>query len=312
LTTALKYSLLVPCYNSERFIDGFLASIGKLNKAFDEVLFYDDASTDNTVSVLQKRGCTVIRGETNKGPGFARNTLASAAKGQWFHFHDIDDLLEPDYLVKTAAIAQTGNYDVVLCNVDWYSTDQKTILLSWKYSNEQIKQNPVSYTIGHPIGGINGLYRKEKFTAAGGFDTSLRIWEDADLHVRLAGAGARFYVIEEVLSISIRYSNSASQDQTAGWLTRLSLLQAYQKQYADKIIRDMIGRQAQLTASKLILSRQYDAAKSALKLSELCGLKVPDSKSPVWRVLNTILPARLRIKLRMAQLKFAFKNSAND
>ncbi|QEC77921.1 glycosyltransferase [Mucilaginibacter ginsenosidivorax] len=305
------YSLLVPCYNSERFIDGFLANINKLNKAFDEVLFYDDASIDNTVAILQQKGCTVIKGEVNRGPGFARNSLASAAKGQWFHFHDIDDLLDPDYLTKTATAAQTGNSDVVLCNVDWYSTDQKTILLSWKYSDEQIKQNPVSYTIGHPIGGINGLYRKEKFTAAGGFDTSLRIWEDADLHVRLAGAGAKFCVIEEVLSISIRYSNSASADQTAGWLTRLGLLQAYQKQYTDKKVRDMVGRQAQLTASKLILSRQFDAAKSALKLSELSGLKVPDSKSPAWRILNTILPAWLRIKLRIAQLKFAFKNSPN-
>jgi glycosyltransferase involved in cell wall biosynthesis len=306
------YSLLVPCYNSERFIDGFLANINNLNKAFDEILFYDDASTDHTVSVLQARGCTVIKGETNQGPGFARNTLASTAKGNWFHFHDIDDFLDPDYLVKTAAIAQTSNYDVVLCNVDWYSTDQKTILLSWKYSNEQINQDPVSYTIGHPIGGINGLYRKEKFTAAGGFNTSLRIWEDADLHVRLAGAGSRFYVIEEVLSISIRYSNSASADQTSGWLTRLTLLKTYQKQYTDKNVMHMIGKQAQLTASKLILSRQYPAAKSALRLSELCGLKVPDSKNPVWGIINAILPSWLRINLRMTQLKIVFKNSADD
>jgi glycosyltransferase involved in cell wall biosynthesis len=306
------YSLLVPCYNSEKFIDGFLANISNLNKAFDEVLFYDDASTDNTVSVLQAKGCTVIKGETNRGPGFARNTLASAAKGDWFHFHDIDDFLDPDYLVKTVAVAQTGNYDVVLCNVDWYSTDQKNILLSWKYSNEQINQSPVSYTIGHPIGGINGLYRKEKFTAAGGFDTSLRIWEDADLHVRLAGAGTRFYVIEEVLSISIRYSNSASADQTSGWLTRLTLLKTYQKHYTDKNVLRTIGKQAQLTASKLILSRRYPDAKSALRLSELCGLKVPDSKSPVWGVINAILPAWLRINLRMTQLKIAFKNSVDD
>jgi len=305
------FSLLVPCYNSERFIDGFLANIDKLNKPFDEVIFYDDASTDNTVTLLTKRGCTVIKGDENKGPGFARNMLAAAAEGQWIHFHDIDDFLAPDYLAKTATVAQTGNYDVVLCNVDWYDTDQKNILISWKYSNGQINQDSVSYTIAHPIGGINGLYRKEKFLATGGFNTSLRIWEDADLHVKLAGKGARFYVIEEVLSISIRYSNSASADQTAGWLTRLNLLTSYQKLYFDKTIRITIGRQAQLAASILIMAQQYDAAKRALKLSELCGLKVPDGKSSVWRILHIMLPAWLRIKLRMAQLKFAFKKSPN-
>ncbi|WP_184544976.1 glycosyltransferase family 2 protein [Mucilaginibacter sp. FT3.2] len=305
------YSLLVPCFNSEQFIDGFLANIGKLNKPFNEVLFYDDASTDNTVNLLTARGCTVIKGAINKGPGFARNALAAAAQGEWLHFHDIDDLLDPDYLAKVAAIAQTGNYDIVLCNVDWYNTDQKKIVLSWKYSNELIKQNPVAYTIGHPIGGINGLYRKEKFTASGGFDISLRIWEDADLHVKLAGNGARFYVIEEVLSISIRYPNSASANQTAGWLTRLGLLTSYQKLFVDAMARIIIGKQAQLTASTLIMAKQFDAAKSALELSELCGLQVPDNSNSVWALLRVLLPASLRIKLRLAQLKIAFKKSTD-
>jgi glycosyltransferase involved in cell wall biosynthesis len=308
----IKVSLLVPCFNSARFIHGFLKNIAALNKPFDEILFYDDASTDNTAAILTTKGYKVIKGMTNQGPGFARNMLALSATGSWFHFHDIDDFLNPDYLLKTSTIAQTDSYDVILCDVDWYDADQKNILLSWKYHHSLINQNPVSYTIGHPIGGINGLYRKETFIAMGGFNTTLRIWEDADLHVKLAGAGARFYIIEEVLSISIRYSGSASTNQTVGWLNRLALLSSYESTYTDRVVRTTIGKQAQLTASKLILARQYGAAKSALKLSELCGLKVPDSNNPVWHLINTILPARLRIKLRMAQLKIAFKNNTNE
>lgn len=307
----MLYSLLVPCYNSEKFLEGFLNNIAKLIKPFDEILFYDDASTDNTVSVLRAKGYTVIEGEVNRGAGFARNVLAAHANGEWIHFHDIDDFLDPAYLKETAPIALTNRYDVILCNVDWYDSTQSNIMLSWIYSDEKIKQAPLEYTISNPIGGINGLYRKEKFTKTGGFNTTLRIWEDADLHVKLAACNARFYVIEKVLSIAVRHENSASSNQVSGWLNRLSLLTSYQQQFTGKDTQKVIGQQAQFAASRLIMAQQYAAAKSALKLSELCGLKVPDNSNPVWSLLRFILPASFRVHLRMTQLKIAFKKNIN-
>jgi len=306
------YALLVPCYNAEDYIAGFMRNLGELSRSFDEVIFYDDASTDNTLAILSQQGCRVISGEVNRGPGYARNSLVSATGCRWFHFHDIDDRMDRDYLKKTAEIAERNSgTDVILCNVDWYNEGGNSVALSWRYSDVQIKANPVSYTISKAIGGINGLYRKEKFLQTGGFNTELRIWEDADIHVRLAAHGAIFHVVEEVLATAIRYTKSASSDQVTGWLNRLSCLQYYFTLFSDQMILREIGVQSQLNASQLILCGEYGQAKKALLLSERCGVQVPDNKTPEWTLLKAIAPSWIRIPLRVAQLKHAFLKSRN-
>lgn len=304
----MSYAILVPCYNAELFIKGFLENLAQQILPFDEVIFYDDASTDSTYSSLINRGCNVIKGDKNRGPGYARNQLAANCKSQWIHFHDIDDELEPDYLAKVSAIAESqAAVDVVICNVDWHDAASRQVLLSWTYSNNQINENAVAYTIAHPIGGINGLYRKSKFIEAGSFSTEIRIWEDADLHVKLAASNAKFYIIEEVLCRALRYSDSASANQHNGWLTRLDLLTAYAKNFKGKTEQIEIGRQANLAASNFVLIGDPSAAARALRLSESCGVTVPDNRSTLWRILKAILPAGVRIPLRVFQLRTAFR-----
>jgi len=302
-----KFALLVPCYNAEKYIDGFVDNLSKLTQPFDEILFYDDGSSDGTYHLLVSKGLEVIKGDGNKGAGYARNKLAGSCTCEWFHFHDIDDRLASDYLAKTAAAITEHPLDVVLCNVDWYDAQTNALILNWTYSNKEINEDPIAYTVSHPIGGINGLYRKSKFLESGGFNTSVRIWEDADMHVTLAAHGARFFIVEEVLSWSLRYENSASSDQVSGWLTRLSLLQAYGEKFSERSHQQAIGEAAQITASKLIMSRQPAAAKRALQLSEQCGVQVPDNQSKIWHLMKAIFPGNIRIALRLLQLKRAFK-----
>lgn len=301
-----KFSLLVPCYNAEKYIEKFIANILALKSAFDEVIFYDDASTDNTFELIKSKGYPIIKGNTNGGPGYARNKLAETATGNWIHFHDIDDGLHPDYLIETSKIAAEMVVDVILCNVTWYDAKTEIPLIYWKYSNDLINKNPVVYTISNPIGGINGMYNKEFFLNAGGFDTEVRIWEDSNLHVKLAAEGAKFYVIEKELTYSLRYEESISSNQNLGWLIRLEQLQKYATHFTDQEIKNTIGIQAQFTASRLIMGKQYEVAKDAFLLSEKCNLKVPYSNNLLWKILKFILPKTVRIKLRILQLKSAF------
>ncbi|WP_262711520.1 glycosyltransferase family 2 protein [Pedobacter duraquae] len=299
--------MLVPCFNAANYIDRFLMNLSLLDRSFDEVIFYDDASTDQTKNLLMSKGHRVISGEKNMGPAYARNMLVTHASHDWIHFHDIDDAMVPSYLTKTAVLAEIDQHDVILCNVDWRDRLTNELVMNWKYDNSQINHDPLKYTISHPIGGINGLYRKSKITEVGGFNSDLRIWEDADLHVRLASKAVRFYVIEEVLSIAFRTANSASSDQTLGWLNRLKLLENYQQQFTEYAIQQEIGQQAQSTAARLLLSGEGRAAKRALQLSEKSAVKVPVARSLLWRFLKNILPGSLRIELRLLHLQFAFR-----
>lgn len=300
------FGLLVPCFNAAKFIPAFISNISNQAKQFDEVIFYDDASTDNTVEILESYNQRVIKGATNSGPSTARNKLAEVTTTTWFHFHDIDDFLDDNYLKRVSAFID--DCDVVLCNVDWYDSSRKNILLSWKYSNNQISKDPLSYTLSNPIGGINGLYKKLFFQLLGGFNENVRLWEDADLHVRLAASNARFIVIEEVLSISIRSLTSLSCDQIKACQTRYALLRGYYYNPSFKEVHKTIGREAQKIASALIMYNDIRTAKLALKLSERCGVKVPDSKNFFWSVFKLALPASLRIFIRLIQLRLAFKS----
>lgn len=303
-----KFALLVPCYNAENHIENFLENINKLELSFDEIIFYDDASSDRTFEILVNKGYQVIKGTKNMGPGYARNRLAEISNCSWLHFHDIDDGLDPAYLTKTSKIIAKFDYvDVVLCNVDWYDASTQKPILNWHYTNSEININPIKYTIAHPIGGINGLYRRTKFIETGGFNTKIRVWEDADFHVKLAQSKAIFYVVEEVLSYSWRHPKSISSDQSNSWLTRLQLLKEYSLIFFDTDILLQIGLEGQKTASYLILQGNTKEAKSAFELSEFCKVKVPASSSYLWRFFKFLMPPDFRIGIRILQLRLAFR-----
>ena len=92
------FSLLVPCYNAETYLPAFLKNLENLKKNFDEVLFYNDGSTDGTLELLKQSGFRFFSFE-NKGAGAAKNFLARAATCPYIHFHDVDDFMHPDYLL---------------------------------------------------------------------------------------------------------------------------------------------------------------------------------------------------------------------
>ena len=302
-----EFAILVPCYNAERFIDTFISTLALLTHKFDEVIFFDDGSTDNTRSILENKGYRVLRSELNMGPSHARNELAKATRCEWFHFHDIDDLLSSEYLERVSYFSRF-NYDVILCNVDWLSADKSTTIFKWSYSNDDIQIDPLVYTITHPIGGINGLYKKEFFLRAKGFDENVRLWEDADLHIKLAALGARFYVVEETLSFSVRHSESSSKKQDLAWVSRLMLLKSYSILYLGPDVQVAIGKEAQKTASNLIIHKRYYEAKEAFNLSLKCGVQIAYlSNSKIWRILNVILSNNILISIRMFQLRISFR-----
>lgn len=118
-----KVSVIVPCYNVERYIDVCLQSIMSqtISKNDYEVILINDCSSDNTYKHLQNWEAdysdiiTVVNLEQNCGVSNSRNIGLEVAKGEYITFIDSDDWVESNYLERLLEIADDECCEVVLC-----------------------------------------------------------------------------------------------------------------------------------------------------------------------------------------------------
>ena len=82
--------LCIPAFNEEQIIKNV---INESLKFVDNVVVYDDGSTDNTAEVAEKTGAYVIKNTQNKGKGFALQSLFKYAK---YHNSDIIVTMDGD------------------------------------------------------------------------------------------------------------------------------------------------------------------------------------------------------------------------
>ena len=100
--SAVKVSVVMPCYQSEGTLAKSVRSVQAQTIGDWELIAVDDGSRDNTLAVLsalagEDTRIRVIHQE-NGGVSSARNTGIDAAKGEWIFFLDADDLLTEDAL----------------------------------------------------------------------------------------------------------------------------------------------------------------------------------------------------------------------
>lgn len=286
-------SLLVPCYNAESHIPHFLENLKKLNLGFDEIIFYDDASVDNTFQLLTDYNYRVIQDKVNRGPGYARNQLAKSATQEYIHFHDIDDKMHSNFVLIVKSHLLHNCSEVVIGQCDWIDSKTRNELLKWRYDQKLLSDNPLRYLITNPVGGINSVYSKAAFDKIKGYDEDIRCWEDADLHVRLAASGAKIHVIDEVLSISLRNDNSISNDQVWCWSCRLIFLQRYLDSYLHIVGIDVFSKELKKMQVYFTKEGQFQHLSTIANLSKKFDLKIEDSMSVFIRLVSYVVPKAL-------------------
>ena len=91
-------SIIIPCYNSERFITETIESVLSQTYKNYEIIVVDDGSTDNTKSIVSNYPEIKYIYQTNQGTSSARNNGLKVSKGKYIIFLDHDDKLLPERL----------------------------------------------------------------------------------------------------------------------------------------------------------------------------------------------------------------------
>jgi hypothetical protein len=103
LSYSPSVSVIIPAHNAEKTLERAVVSVFSQTLPVDEILIFDDASSDGTSAEIMKLQTTDPRikaffGESNKGAGHARGFLLKRAIGEFAAFLDADDSWHPQKL----------------------------------------------------------------------------------------------------------------------------------------------------------------------------------------------------------------------
>ena len=119
MSTQPAISVIIPMYNSEKYIGECLNSLFKQSFRNFEVIVVDDCSTDNSRAIVEiyeeKFGgrLRLVTQKQNTGAGSARNKGLSLSQGEYVYFMDSDDKILENALADLYALAKNYDADVV-------------------------------------------------------------------------------------------------------------------------------------------------------------------------------------------------------
>ena len=152
----MKVSVIIPVYNTEKFLSACLDSIIQQTETDFEVILIDDGSTDKSNDICDRYATVdnrfrVFRKE-NGGVSSARNCGIGKMRGDYFCFVDSDDTISPDYLSTLLDNIQKNSCVVSVCGMteDEFIYQKNTCILNRKEALHSIfgEKNSIKGYIG--------------------------------------------------------------------------------------------------------------------------------------------------------------------
>ena len=141
-----KISVVVTVYNQENFLKYIYASILKQSLKDIEIIFVDDASTDNSSLIIKEfmkkdKRIVYVKNEVNKRAFYSRNRGVLCSRGEYILVIDCDDLLLNNILIKLYETAKEHNLDILQYYVISGSYKRNRLWSEAKYKNGIIYNN---------------------------------------------------------------------------------------------------------------------------------------------------------------------------
>lgn len=137
-----KVSIIVPVYNTEKYLEKCLNSLVKQSLDDTEIIIVNDGSIDNSEIIVNKfkqdyPNKIVYLKKENGGLSDARNYGLAYANSEYVGFVDSDDYVELNMFEKLYTLAKEKNADLVECNFIWEYPNKTKIDYGFNYLNKK-------------------------------------------------------------------------------------------------------------------------------------------------------------------------------
>lgn len=171
-------SVIVPTFNSERFLEACLRSVNGQTYGNVEVIVVDNHSADKTREIAKRYGARIVESRAKRSE--ARNIGARKATGELVFFVDSDMELTPNVVDECVAKVESG-FDAVI--IPEISVGEGF----WAKCRALEK----ACYVGDDAIEASRLFRRRVFEKIGGYDVELEAGEDWDLNRRTIRSGYR-------------------------------------------------------------------------------------------------------------------------
>jgi glycosyltransferase involved in cell wall biosynthesis len=195
----MKFSIVTISYNQREFLERTIKSVIGQRGVELEYIIVDPGSTDGSRDLIETyRSCFAhVIYERDAGPADGLNKGFALATGDVYGFLNSDDTFEPGALAEAAAwLEQHPELDVVSGHAWVTDKDDARLRRAW---SDTFEPKPVAYGAAIQIQ-PSTFIRRAAYIASGGFNVENRSNWDSELMVDLYLSGARFGLIEKILS----------------------------------------------------------------------------------------------------------------
>ena len=160
----ITISIIIPVYNGANYISDALSSVADQTFTDWECIVTDDASTDNSVEIIndfitRDKRFKLIKHDKNRGVSATRNTGLGDARGEYIAFLDQDDFYSPLAMESLLYVVQQSDADIAVGNFMLALDDIKYT----KNLNIEFNTSDINISISDcPVEHFIGLSKKDK------------------------------------------------------------------------------------------------------------------------------------------------------
>jgi len=289
-----EVSVIVPCYNHEKYLKDSLDSLFSQKDISLELLFCDDCSKDGSYSLLEQLlkdadiPVMLMKNEENRGVSFTLNQLLKETRGRLIKVIASDDMIAEGGIRKMADALKASPNDQVLITNGYrvreesrYGHVMKKDLIYREAPDLsgdlflRIAENNFLFAPG-------AMYRREVFEKYGCFDESLRM-EDFEFWLRLSRAKVGFVYLSEPLIYyresgeslsSVENNPRLEQRRISAHLAEMASLEKH-RDAAERTVYSKILLRRLAGEKRLAASRGMKELESILKKELKSVLKTP-------------------------------------